>query len=72
MVKMFHFYTGVNKQIFKWILKWGPKKVVVKKLKIVDHLLLLTIVKLRMGFKNKDLGYCFSISSSGVSRILKT
>ena len=47
--KMFLFYTGINKKIFNWILKWGPKKMVIKKLKIVDQLLLV-IVKLRIGF----------------------
>ena len=68
--KMFLFYTGINKKIFNWILKWGPKKMVVRKLKIADHLLLI-IVKLRTGFKNQDLAYRFNISSAGVSRILK-
>ena len=68
--KMFLFYTGINKKIFNWILKWGPKKMVIKKLKIVDQLLLV-IIKLSTGFKNQDLAYRFNISSSGVSRILK-
>lgn len=67
---MFLFYTSVNKKIFNWILKWGPKKMVITKLKIVDQLLLV-IVKLRTDFKNQDLAYRFNISSSGVSRILK-
>ena len=68
--KMFLFYTGINKKIFNWIFKWGLKKMVIRKLKIVDQLLLV-IVKLRIGFKNQDLAYRFNISSSGVSRILK-
>ena len=67
---MFLFYTSVNKKIFNWILKWGPKKMVIKKLKIVDQLLLV-IIKLSTGFKNQDLAYRFNISSSGVSRFLK-
>ena len=68
---MFIFYTGIKKPIFKWIIKYGPKVVTVKNLRVADHLLLV-LVKLRMELLNSDLSYRFQLSQSAVSRIINS
>ena len=70
--EMHIFYTGVTKQVFKWILQ-GLKEitsVVCKKLCLADHLFLI-LTKLRLGLTNKDLAYRFRLSVAVVSRIYR-
>ena len=69
--KMLKFYTGISNEIFKWLLHFGPKLIVTKIFGVADHLLLV-LVKLRMGLTNQDISYRFQISSSVVSRILRS
>ena len=66
--KMVLFYTGLSKPLFCWLVKYGPKHIVCKKLKLEDHLL-LTLVKLRRGLSNRDLQYLFGVSSGTVSKL---
>lgn len=68
--EMHLFYTGINSNIFKWILKHIKADKVCSKLHHGDHLLLL-MSKLRLEISNKDLAYRFGISFSVVSRIYR-
>ena len=69
-LKMVLFYTGLSKPLFEWLLKYVPNKIVWKKLKLEDHLL-MTLVKLRRGITNEDLAYRFRVTSGTVSKILR-
>jgi len=68
--KMFKFYTGISKNIFNWLIKYGPNISAYKLLKISDQLLLV-LIKLRLGLTNRDISYRFQISQSTVTRILR-
>lgn len=67
--KMIKFYTGLEKPIFNWLIKYGPTITVVKKFQVADHLLLV-LMKLRLGLTNRDISYRFQLSFSSVSKIL--
>jgi len=54
--KMFKFYTGISKNIFNWLIKYGPNISAYKLLKISDQLLLV-LIKLRLGLTNRDISY---------------
>ena len=71
--KMHTFYTGLSLEVFEWLLsnmKTIAKRFC-KKLNYADHLLIM-IMKLRLGLKNKDLAYRFDITFGTVSRIFRT
>ena len=68
--KMVLFYTGLSKPLFDLALKYGPKLIVCKKLKLEDHLF-MTLVKLRRGLSNKDIAYRFEVSSDTASKLLR-
>jgi hypothetical protein len=83
--KLFKFYTGVTPQQFNHLYKslgesvhklkfWGGLKRKGKTIKKItpDNQFLLTLMKLRHTFPNKDLAYRFGISASMVSRIFIT
>lgn len=83
--KLFRFYTGITVSQFQHLFKslgssvftlkyWLGTGKIIKKIKKLspENQLLLTLVKLRQNFPNKDLAYRFGISSSMVSRIVIT
>lgn len=65
-IKLFKFYTGINKQVFKSILKYGPSDIINRKLRVADHLLLV-IVRVRMDLSGRDITYRSQVSASAVS-----
>ena len=72
-VQMHHFYTGISVAVFCWIVTQIQSlvKSFNKKLTVEDHLLIV-IMKLRMGYSNRDLAYRFNIPFSTVSSIFRT
>ncbi|XP_057305458.1 uncharacterized protein LOC130642389 [Hydractinia symbiolongicarpus] len=65
------FYTGIIRDIFQLLFKHSKLPIISKKLQSEDHLLLV-LMKLRLGIKNKDLAYRFKVAESVVSKILRT
>ena len=68
--KKFKFYTGINNGLFKWLIKYGPKDIVSRKLSVEDHLFII-LVKLRVGLTNKDISYRTGIEYTTMSRIIR-
>ena len=69
-LEMHSFYTGITRNAFKWVLRYINGNIVCQKLTKSNNLFLV-LVKLRMGFTNRDIGYRFGISFSVVSRIYR-
>ncbi|XP_057296190.1 uncharacterized protein LOC130625139 [Hydractinia symbiolongicarpus] len=57
------FYTGIIRDIFQLLFKHSKLPIISKKLQSEDHLLLV-LMKLRLGIKNKDLAYRFKVAES--------
>ena len=68
---MHHYYTGIKQEIFTLILNHANFKDVSKQISSSDHLLIV-LMKLRLGLKNKDIAYRFKISFSTVSKIFRS
>lgn len=66
---MHHFYTGITKEIFKWLLNSIKSHVtsVSKKLSLDDNLFIV-LIKLKLGLTNKDIAYRFGVSFTIISR----